>query len=155
MNKGNLEIFKLECSDPVILKPVIEPLKAGSYGSFPSAALDFPDESIDFLRLLIRDPATTFPGRVSGNSLKDANIYDKDLVLIDKSLQPFENDIVAAIIDGEFFIKRFRPTYENNRLTSLKLKSENPDFEDLNISSETEFTIWGVITWTLTQHRNF
>ncbi|WBV60250.1 hypothetical protein PFY12_14575 [Chryseobacterium camelliae] len=71
---GNLELFNLESTEPLILKPLNERLHAGGYGAFPSAALDFPDESIDFLKLLVKDPVTTFPGRISGDSLKDLGI---------------------------------------------------------------------------------
>ncbi|UKB81193.1 hypothetical protein [Chryseobacterium sp. MEBOG07] len=57
---GNLELFTLESKEPVALTPLEERLHAGGYGLFPSAALDFPDESIDFLKLLVKDPVTAF-----------------------------------------------------------------------------------------------
>lgn len=154
MVDGNLEIFKLENAEPLILTPLNESLKAGGYGSFPSAALDFPDDSIDFLRLLVNDPITTFPGRISGDSLKDIGVLDGDWCLIQKGIEAKPNDIVAAIIDDEFFIKRFKPKYEdNNSFKELKLESANPDFSNFDINDETEFFLWGVVTWTFRNWR--
>ncbi|OBW43476.1 LexA repressor [Chryseobacterium sp. MOF25P] len=154
MEDGNLEIFKLDNAESLILKPLNESLKAGGYGSFPSAALDFPDDSIDFLKLLVKDPITTFPGRISGDSLKDIGVLDGDWCLIQKGIEAKPNDIVAAIIENQFFIKRFKPKYdENNQLQELKLKSENPDFSHFDINDETEFFLWGVVTWTFRNWR--
>ncbi|MCS3871309.1 SOS-response transcriptional repressor LexA [Chryseobacterium ginsenosidimutans] len=86
-------------------------MKAGDYGSFPNAALDFPDEAIDFLKLLVKDPITTFPGRISGDSLKDLGILKEDWCLIQKGIKAHPNDLVAAVIEGQFFIKRYKPKY--------------------------------------------
>lgn len=154
MEDGNLEIFKLNNAEPLILKPLNESLKAGGYGSFPSAALDFPDDSIDFLKLLVKDPITTFPGRISGDSLKDIGVLDGDWCLIQKGIEAKPNDIVAAIIEDQFFIKRFKPKYEdNNSFKELKLESANPDFSSFDINDETEFFLWGVVTWTFRNWR--
>ncbi|KPE52487.1 hypothetical protein [Chryseobacterium indologenes] len=54
--------FRVICignTDAVVLTPLEERLHAGGYSAFPSAALDFTDESIDFLKLLVKDPVTT------------------------------------------------------------------------------------------------
>jgi len=154
MEDGNLEIFKLDSAGSLILKPLNESLKAGGYGSFPSAALDFPDDSIDFLKLLVKDPITTFPGRISGDSLKDIGVLDGDWCLIQKGIEAKPNDIVAAIIEDQFFIKRFKPKYEdNNSFKELKLESANPDFSSFDINDETEFFLWGVVTWTFRNWR--
>ncbi|MCJ8153261.1 hypothetical protein MKJ01_05730 [Chryseobacterium sp. SSA4.19] len=149
-----LELFILESVDPIILQPVREKLLAGGYTAFPSAALDFPDEGIDFLKLLVKDPVTTFPGRISGDSLKDIGILNEDWCLIQKGIEARPNDLVAAIIEGQFFIKRFRPKYkENNVLRELKLESANIEYSDFDITDQTEFMLWGVVTWTFRNWR--
>lgn len=153
-SKGNLEIFSLEDSEEIILNPVSAPLLAGGYNCFPSAALDFPDEAIDFMKFLVKDKETTFVGRISGDSLNELGILDGDWCLIDKSLEPVENNLVAATIDGQFFTKRFKPKYtEKNKIRSLQLKSANPDYQDFDISEETEFFLWGIVTWTFRNWR--
>jgi len=149
-----LDIYKLESLRPIVLAPVREKLLAGGYTAFPSAALDFPDDGIDFLRLLVKDPVTTFPGRISGESLKDIGILTDDWCLIQKGIEARPNDLVAAIIEDQFFIKRFRPKYhENNVLRELKLQSANPEYSDFDITEQTEFMLWGVVTWTFRNWR--
>lgn len=146
---GNLELFKLESVKPLILKPLNERLHAGGYGAFPSAAMDYPEDTMDLIKLLVKDITTTFPGRISGDSMKDLGVCDGDWCLIDKSLEPMPYNLIAASIDNQFFIKRFRPKYgEKNELKKLKLESANVEYADFDITNETEFILWGVITWT-------
>ncbi|WP_147474541.1 LexA family protein [Chryseobacterium nematophagum] len=151
---GNLELFKLEDTQPINLQPFREHLKAGGYQAFPSAASDFPDGEIDFLRLLIKDPVTTFPGRISGNSSKDIGILNEDWCLIQKGIEARPNDLVAAIIEDQFYIKRYKPKYtENNQLEKLKLESANIEYSDFDITDDSEFLLWGVVTWTFRNWR--
>ena len=151
---GNLELFNLESVEPLVLQPFREILKAGGYQAFPSAALDFPDGEVDFLKLLVKDPITTFPGRISGDSLKDIGILSEDWCLIQKGIEARPNDLVAAIIQDEFFIKRYKPRYkEDNSLKELKLESANVEYSDFDITDETEFFLWGVVTWTFRNWR--
>lgn len=67
-----------------------------------------------------------FALRVRGESMIDAGIFEGDIVIIEAS-QPYHNNIVAALIDGESTLKRFisregEPPY---------LKAENPAYPDL------------------------
>ena len=59
---------------PLALAPTI---KAG----FPSAADDYLHDSLDFNRDLIKNPEATFYGRVSGDSMIEAGICDKDIAV--------------------------------------------------------------------------
>ena len=45
--KSQLEIFQLEQSKNILFPVLSSKVKAGGYGSFESAALDFPDDTID------------------------------------------------------------------------------------------------------------
>lgn len=149
-----LELFKLDSIDPVILQPVREKLLAGGFNAFPSAASDFPDSGIDFVKLLVKDIECTFPGRISGHSLNDLGVCDGDWCLIDKSLEPRPYDLIAASIDQQFFIKRFRPKYgDRNEIKRLKLESANIEYSDFDITDDTEFLLWGVVTWTFKSWR--
>ena len=77
----------------------------GIHAGFPSPAQDYMGESIDLNRELVRHPATTFYARAVGDSMKGCGIDDGDLLVIDKSIEPREGDIVVAFIDGEFTLK--------------------------------------------------
>ena len=149
--KSKIELFKLENEEKLIIPLLPAKVKAGGYGSFESPALDFPEDSIDLLKLLIKDKETTFFAKVTGDSLIGIGIYDGDILIVQKGLFPRENDIVVVFYQGEFYVKRYKPKYKENslRLEKIKLKSENPNYSDMDISEDTDFELWGVSTWNL------
>lgn len=94
-----------KASIPTKLK---RPFVTGISAGFPSPADDFLDLSIDLNKHLIKNPCSTFYGRVCGDSMKDAGIHNGDLLVIDKSLEPKNNKIAVCFIDGEFTVKRIK-----------------------------------------------
>ena len=70
----------------------------GIRAGFPSPAQDYLSDSIDLNRELVRHPATTFYARAVGDSMKGCGIDDGDLLVIDKSIDPHDGDIVVAFI---------------------------------------------------------
>ena len=73
---------------------------------FPSPADDYTEENIDLNEHLISNPFSTFFLRVRGDSMINAGIKDRDLIIVDKSLIAKPGNIIIAMIDGEFTIKR-------------------------------------------------
>lgn len=120
----------------------------GIQAGFPSPADDYLETPIDLNKELIHHPATTFMGRVRGDSMRDANIFDGDLLIIDKLLTPKNGDIAVCFIDGEFTIKYIR--IEPNLIW---LVPANPDFEPIKVTPENEFMIWGIVTSSIRKHR--
>ena len=116
-------------------------ITAGISAGFPSPAMDFIDISIDLNKHLIKHPASTFYGRVKGVSMKDAGIYDGDLLIIDKSLSPKNNQIAVCYVDGDFTIKRI-----SVNAGSCWLIPENKDYKPIKITEDNDFHIWGVVT---------
>jgi len=93
--------------------------------------------SIDILSLGVSRKADTFALKVRGESMIDAHICDGDTVVLEKR-EPRNNDIVAALIDGETTLKR----YISNKGKPY-LQAENPDFPDLIPAGE--LVIQGVL----------
>ena len=149
--KSKIELFKLESDENIAISVLPAKVKAGGYGSFESPALDFPEDTIDLLKLLIKDKETTFFARVTGDSLNGIGVFDGDILIVQKGLFPRENDIVVVFYQGEFYVKRYKPKYKENslRLEKIKLKSENPNYSDMDINEDTDFELWGVATWNL------
>lgn len=149
--KSKIELFKLENEEKLIIPLLPAKVKAGGYGSFESPALDFPEDTIDLLKLLIKDKETTFFARVTGDSLNGIGVFDGDILIVQKGLFPRENDIVVVFYQGEFYVKRYKPKYKENslKLEKIKLKSENPNYSDIDINEDTDFELWGVATWNL------
>jgi DNA polymerase V len=111
---------------------------------FPSPADDHLERSIDLNEELIRNPASTFFVRVTGESMKDAGILSGDVLVIDRSKTPVDRQIVIAMVDGGFTVKRFR-----KRGDKIFLEAENPDFKPIEVTENQELTIWGAVTYII------
>lgn len=149
--KKHLQLFRLDSSSSQAIAVLPAKVKACGYGSFESPALDFPEDSIDLLKYLIKDKNTTFFGSVTGDSLNGIGIFDKDLLIIQKGLFPRENDIDVVFYAGEFFVKMFKPKYRENslQLQEIELQSKNPSSSNMYITEDTDFELWGVATFNI------
>lgn len=129
--------------------PVLIPLMGTSVcAGFPSPADDYVEEALDPARLIVTNPASTFMWRVAGSSMTGAGIQDGDFVVVDRSLKPKAGDVVVAIIDGLFSVKRVR-----RQGARLALDFDSPAMTPLVLDEAAEAAIWGVVTWSLTRHR--
>ena len=108
---------------------------------FPSPAEDYIDKRLDLNELLIEHPSATFFLRVDGNSMIEAGIHSEDILIVDRALEPIEGKIVIAVLNGELTVKRIQRM--NGK---LYLVAENPDFKPIEITEETDLSIWGVVT---------
>lgn len=115
---------------------------------FPSPADDYAEGQLDLNDLLIKRPAATFFVRVTGDSMIGAGIHERDLLVVDRSLEPENGSIVVAIIDGELTVKRLRRrrTGEGERLT---LEAANSRYPTLELAPDSDAQIWGVVTYAI------
>ena len=111
---------------------------------FPSPADDYTEENIDLNEHLISNPFSTFFLRVKGDSMINAGIKDKDLIIVDKSLIAKPGNIIIAMIDGEFTIKRL--SIKNDE---LYLKAENNNYCDFSFKNHIDVQIWGVVIYSI------
>lgn len=126
-------------------KPVEIPLaESGVHAGFPSPADDFLEGSLDLNNLVIKHPEATFFARVEGDSMKDEGIVEGDLLVVDKAVQPYDGCLAVAYVDGEFTLKRVR--MEPDRILLIPA---NPKYKTIEISSDSEFAVWGVVKWVL------
>ena len=108
---------------------------------FPSPARDFTEGTIDLNEELIPRPNSTFIVRARGDSMIGSGIYPGDLLIVDRSLSPRNGSIIIAVLDGELSVKELE--LNNDQVT---LSSSNPNYSDVIVSEEMDFTIWGVCT---------
>jgi len=108
---------------------------------FPSPAADYEEGKLDLNRHLIKNPAATFFVRVTGDSMVKAGIHNGDLLVVDRSIEPRDKNVVIAVVNGELTVKRIR--IRKNRLT---LVAENEAYQSQEINEEIEFEVWGVVT---------
>ena len=108
---------------------------------FPSPAEDFMDLDLNLQEYLVRHPSATFCVRVTGDSMENAGIYSGDVMVVDRALEPQNNTIVLAVLDGEFTVKRIQKKGQE-----LYLSPENSKFKPIQITEEMNFQVWGVVT---------
>lgn len=56
---------------------------------------------------LVRNPENSFLLSVTGDSMIDAGIQEKDLVIVEKNKEPKNGDIILAEVDGNWTMKYF------------------------------------------------
>ena len=108
---------------------------------FPSPADDFIEMEINLQDYIVKNKEATFCVKVEGTSMTKAGINSGDIMIVDRSLHPKHNDIVLAVIDGEFTVKRI--AVNENR---LYLMPENDNFSPIKITTAMNFQVWGIIT---------
>lgn len=135
-----LTFFKPDLNSTIKLPFINHGVSAG----FPSPAMDFMESSIDLNQVLVENPIATFYVQVDGNSMIDAGIHDKDLLVVDRSLEPRNNKIAICLLDGEFTVKRIR--LENNELF---LMPENSSYQPIQVTEENQLIIWGIVTYVI------
>ncbi|WP_281323135.1 LexA family protein [Flavobacterium aestivum] len=116
----------------------------GVSAGFPSPAADFMETNIDLNTALSENPLATFYIRVNGNSMIDAGINDRDVLVVDRSLEPQNNKIAICFIDGEFTVKRIKLETD-----CLYLMPENPNYQPIKVTEENQLIIWGIVTYVI------
>lgn len=116
----------------------------------PSPAEDHVEETLDLNDYMVRRPDSTYMLRVEGESMKDAGILPNDILVVDRSLTPVHNKIVIAAIDGELTVKRLF-----HRGGLIKLLPENPAYPEIEIESEADLVIWGVVIGSFRRFQSF
>ena len=136
---------------------------------FPSPAEDHIEDVLDLNEHLIRNKSATFVGRVGSLSMLNAGFDKDDEILIDRSIEARHKDIVIAMIDNKFTMKRLMLCeYDDdddcdsprNRDKSLSdslsefdqpiwFKAENPEFTNIYPQAGQTVTIIGVVTYNI------
>jgi DNA polymerase V len=86
---------------------------------------------------------------VKGDSMLGAGICDGDKVVVDKALKAKHKDIVVAVVDGEYTIKRLFQSRGR-----IELQPENPNYQPITFSEGNELQIWGVVVGVVRKYSN-
>ena len=140
MTKPLLTIVPIDLTTNLPLPYADGGIKAG----FPNIAQDYLEQAIDLNKELVKHPANTFYGRVSGDSMIDAGVSDGDILVIDKLVEPSNGDMAVCYIDGEFTLK-----YIKIELDVIWLVPANKEFQPIKVTSENDFLIWGIVTYCI------
>ncbi len=116
----------------------------GVSAGFPSPAEDHLSLKLDLNRELVRNPASTFFARVSGVSMIGDSIDDGDLLVIDKSVEPYSGCLAVCYIDGDFTLKRFQDRGDHGFLVP-----SNSNYKPIRVDADNDFMIWGVVRYVI------
>jgi DNA polymerase V len=119
----------------------------GVQAGFPSPAQDYTQASLDISAYMVKNKDATFYLRVEGESLKEFRVDSGDIVVVDKSLQPLDNNLVIAALDGELVLRRLRKV---GKRVFLSLGNDDEDALEITSSSSGEtIEIWGTVTFVV------
>jgi repressor LexA len=116
-------------TDQVVILPVVGRIAAGENIV----------EEISLDRAFVRGEKP-FLLRVTGDSMRDAAILDGDYVLVNGEERADDGDIVAAIIEDEATVKRFR-----SRRGEVTLEPANPAYSPIPVPSDRSFQLVGKV----------
>jgi DNA polymerase V len=133
---------------PLTSSPLVLPELGSARAGFPSPAEDLQERALNLVDVLVAHPQATFLIRARGSSMTDAGIHDGAILVVDRALKAQHLDIVVAVVDGEFTIKRLHKT-----AARVKLKAANPTFADITFKDGQSLEIWGVVTSAINQFR--
>ncbi|MFT7108621.1 MAG: DNA polymerase V [Psychrobacter glaciei] len=113
---------------------------------FPSPADDYSEEQLSLDEHLIKHPSATFLARASGDSMQGRGIFDRDMLIIDRALEPVHGDIVVVAIDGQL-------TCKSIDLHRKLLLAANPLYPPIQITEDQDVVIEGVVKASIRYHR--
>ena len=111
---------------------------------FPSPAEDHMDISLDINEYLVKHPSSTFYIYVKGDSMINSGICDGDLMVVDRSLEAHSNNIVVAVINGEFTVKKIK-----KKGNKVYLIPDNKNYRPILLDDNIDFQVWGVVTHSI------
>ncbi|MCF2856993.1 translesion error-prone DNA polymerase V autoproteolytic subunit [Pseudoalteromonas sp. SMS1] len=124
------------------------PIKAqAGITGFESPAAEYRELGLSLDQLLVQHPNATFIGLASGDSMQGVGIFDGDLLVVDRAVQPQQNDVIVANYNNEFVCKLLDV---ENRL----LRSASPIYSPVRISDDDNFQLEGVVIGSVRMHRS-
>ena len=112
---------------------------------FPSPATDYIEDDLDLNDHLIKNSPATFIIRVQGKSMNNVGIYDGDLLIVDRSINPKNLSTVIANVNDELVVKTILKEKGEKFLTSGSKKTS----DRIHLTKDQEVIIWGVVTYVI------
>ncbi len=125
-------------------QPKLDFVESGIVAGFPSPAEDYCVMSLDLNKELVKNPASTFYARVKGSSMIGVGLDDGDLLVIDKSIEPYNAAIAVCFIDGEFTVRRLK--MDKNEII---LMPENSEYKPIKVTTYSDFMVWGIVKYSI------
>lgn len=133
----NEEFLLAALDSPAMFIPTgPKPVSAG----FPSPAEDYAQKRLDIKEYLVRNPISTFFFTVKGDSMQEADIFEGDVLVVDRSIKPVHGHLVVAFVNGERLVKRL-----SIRVGSVMLLAGHPKYPPLTLKERNDLEVWVVV----------
>lgn len=119
-------------------------IKTANATGFGAAADDYMERGIDLNEELVRNKPATYFFRMKGDAMREAGIFDNDILVVDRSIRLAEGKIIVAVLNGELLVRRFHKNF-----SSAFLIPENNRYKPINLAEFSDFTVWGVVTFVI------
>jgi SOS regulatory protein LexA len=123
-------------------RPIADSVRAG----LPSPASDAVPETVTIDEHLVPHPSRSMLVTVKGDSMIDAGIHAGDIVVVEKRVATNVGDIIVAIIDNEFTLKRL-----DREKGHIVLRPENKAYPIIRPKGDAE--IFGVVVGLFRKYR--
>ena len=111
---------------------------------FAPPPTDIIEGPIDFNDILVENPIATFAVRIAGDSMKGIGIHPNDIAVVNRARQVRNGNIVLALLDNQFTMKRYCVTKDG-----IRLEAANPNYPDITVTEANDFELWGVVTHSI------
>lgn len=115
---------------------------------FESPAADYEEAPIDLNAYFSKYPEATFFGKVEGEGMIGSGIFPGDLLVVDRSLDPQNGDVVVGEINGQFVLRGYF-----KQGGKVFLMPDNRCYKPIELNDSIEFLLWGIVPFTIYNQR--
>ncbi len=109
------------------------------HAGFPNAGEDRQGLALSLDALAIRHRVSTFLWRLPSDGIPELGWQGDSVVVVDRALSPRENDLLVALIEEDFVVRRFR--------------GKNLYRPDGGKETAEQASVWGIVTHVLQEYR--
>jgi DNA polymerase V len=121
-------------------------VKTANATGFGAAADDYMERGIDLNEELVKNKPATYFFRMKGDAMREAGIFDGDVLIVDRSVSLTNGKVIVAVLNGELLVRRF-----HKNISSAFLIPDNSRYKSINLAEFSDFTVWGIVTYVIHQ----
>lgn len=118
---------------------------------FPSPAADYAENDLSLTDYFVKNRDATLIIEARGDSMIDAGIFEGDILMIDRSIEPRPGDIVLAYLQGEFTLKTLKFV---NGQPELHPQNSSGNYPVIRPGEYDDFQIEGVLVGSGRRYRS-
>lgn len=118
------------------------------HAAFESPGTDYEEDRISLDKYVSDHPNAVYYVKVEGDCMEYSGIESGDLLVVDKSLNPRNGDIIVGVLNDSYVLACYIE-FENKRY----LMPDNPKYAPHLINEYDRFTIEGVVPHTILNQR--